>query len=107
MKITLSRMLLLMLLTGVLHCAVATPIQAKDPVPRFFATSGLPCIDWEAESSIGIAAHRDRELQGLIEFITPRGGYSDDDAIVRDAEGKVLIDLRSTRWVQIPVVLRR
>ena len=60
--------------------------------------------NWESEDSKRIVAHRDGNTEDLIEFITPGGDFTDDDAIVRDREGKVILDLRSTIWLRLPVV---
>jgi len=80
---------------------------APDGVVRCFGELtgvGDSCVDWEAEGSRRLVAHRDQDAQRTLEFITPGGAYGDNDAIVRDADGNVLLDLRSTVWVRTPVL---
>ena len=87
-------------------------VAQQPAVPRLFAEwtdAQEPCHDWEGEDSRRIVAHRDGNPNDIapydvLEFITPGGGYPDDDAIVRDGEGNVILDLRSTIWLRMSVV---
>jgi hypothetical protein len=96
----------MLLAAGLLSAAIATDhAGAAELVPRFFAEAislDDRCVDWEAQGSKGIVSYG--QVGRLIDFITPGGPWLDDDAIVRDADGNVLVDLRSTRWVQMSVV---
>ena len=87
--------------------SVAASFAHADPpgsTLRLFGELNGSCVDWEADESKRLVTHRDRDAQGVIEFITPGGAYNDDDAIVRDSDGNVLLDLRSTVWVRTPVL---
>ncbi len=61
-------------------------------------------IDWESKSSRRIVAHRAGSDADVIEFGTPGNGWYPSDFAVLDDDGALLVDLRNTMWVQVPVV---
>lgn len=104
MKMTRFRAFVMTALAALL--AQCTPhAGAAEPTFRYLAEATLPeleCADWESTGSRGIVAVG--KPSNVIQFLTPGGPWTDDDAIVRDEFGNVLVDLRGTTWVQLPVV---
>ncbi len=103
MKSSLRRLLLACAAGACLAgSAAAEPPRATC---RMFAelTGADSGVDWEAEGSQRIVAHNGRDAE--IEFLTPtgEGPYTDNDVIVRDAAGNVILDLSGTTWLRMPV----
>ena len=89
--------------------AMARPGTAENPsaVPRTFAQftgKNGTCVDWEADSSRRIVAHRAGNDADVIEFGTPGEGWLVSDFIIQDEDGNLILDLRDTTWVQVPVL---
>ena len=63
-----------------------------------------PCVDWEADSSRRIVAHRAGGEADVLQFGSPGNGWFISDFVVSDHDGNLLLDLRDTTWVQVPVV---